>query len=836
MSGGSAESAGAKRPFTDDQLFARGPQPTYAGAALKQVAFPLGGIGAGCISLAGSGALVDWEIFNRPNKGFRPAFALLSLHAREEGGDPVFRVLEGRLQPPYEGSPGDTRFPAWSQGTGPSPSYAPGLLRMARCSFQGEFPFATVSLSDDAVPVDVSIEAWSPFIPGDSDASSLPVAILEITLHNPGDRAVNATVLLCSENAVGWPDIGGAVNEWMDESGVRGIVMRNPAHASDSPRHGSIAMLTPHEDVTWELHREVAHHFQVFEELVDGFGRTGELPGGTECPPASGASGPVGKLGMKVRLEPGEERTVPLVLSWLMPNFEKYWGASQGAVWQTWHGGRWEDARAVGRETIDRLDELRDRTARFRDEFFASTLPTYVLDAISSQMSTLRSPTVTRLPDGALYGWEGCHATAGCCEGSCSHVWAYAQTMAYLFPDLERSMREIEFRSGLRADDGHMQFRIPLPPDAEADHAFHAAIDGQMGEVLRTFREWRISGDDAWMEALWPDVKLALEYAWEAWDTDRDGMLDGAHHNTLDIEFHGPNTMCGSMYLAALRAGAEMARHCGDEQAAAECERIAASGRRLSDEQLFNGEYYEQIITDPEAQFQFGTGCIIDQVLGQWHAEMYGLGEILDPEHVRSALAAVFRHNFQTDFFGHQNACRVYALNDDMGTVICTWPRGGKPDAPVRYSHECMCGFEYQVGAHMIYGGMLREGLSVAKAIRDRFDGIKRNPFNEFECGNHYARSMANYAYLLALAGFSYDARDNTLSIAPRIFSEDFRCFFAVEGAWGSVHHERGDGGTVVTVACEEGALRVGRLIAGEREIEVHGVTEPDRPLRVRLS
>jgi hypothetical protein len=450
-------------------------------------------------------------------------------------------------------------------------------------------------------------------------------------------------------------------------------------------------------------------------------------------------------------------------------------------------------------------------------------------------MAILRTPTVTRLPDGTLYGWEGCRGWEGCCEGSCSHVWAYAQTMAYLFPDLERGMREIEFGSSLREGDGHMQFRIPLPPGAEANHRYHAAIDGQMGEVLRTYREWLISGDDAWLEGLWPKVRTALEYAWVQWDTDRDGMLDGVHHNTLDIEFHGPNTMCGSMYLAALRAGAEMARHCGDDDAADQYEEVAESGRWLSDEKLFNGEYYEQIITDPDAPFQFGPGCIIDQVLGQWHAQMYGLGEILDREHVRSALAAVFEHNFQTDFFGHQNACRVYALNDDMGTVICTWPRGGKPDVPVRFSHECMCGFEYQVGAHMIYEGFLREGLSVCKAIRDRHDGIKRNPFNEFECGNHYARSMANYAYLLALSGFRYDARDATLWLNPRLFSDDFRCFFSVEDAWGTIAHETADGMIVVTVSAEEGSLPVERLILGERQVEVGGAAKPNQPLSIRI-
>ncbi|MEA3403989.1 MAG: GH116 family glycosyl-hydrolase [Armatimonadota bacterium] len=835
MTVGQEYSAGCEIPFSDEELFARGPQPTYTGESLRRVAFPLGGIGAGCISMAGRGALVDWEIFNRPNKGFRPRYAFFSLFARQEGGEPVFRVLEGRLQPPFEGDLGDTRS-RWSFGFGPSQIHASGLLRMAQCSFTGYFPFCRVDLSDEAVPVEVSTEAWSPFIPRDTDSSSLPVAVFDITVSNVADGAVEATVALAMENLVGWPELGENVNEWVEGEGWRGIAMRTQRHEPDSPRYGTMALLTPHEDVTFELCSDVRHSFQVLEELVDGFGATGRFSGPRQCPPSPEGEGPIGKLGLRLQLQPGEQRTVTLVLAWLMPNFEKYWGARQGAVWETWHGRRWEDALEVASSTVRRLGELGDRTRRFADALLSSTLPTYVLDAISSQASILRTPTVTRLPDGTLYGWEGCRPQEGCCEGSCTHVWTYAQTVAYLFPELERGMREMDYQVNLRESDGHMQFRMPLPPGAKPDHRFHAAVDGQMGGVLRTYREWLVSGDDEWLEGLWPSVRTALEYAWVEWDADRDGLLEGAHHNTLDIEYHGPNTMCGSMYLAALRAAEEMARHVGDHEVADEYREVFESGRWLSDERLFNGEYYQQIVTDPEAAFQFGPGCIIDQVLGQWHARMYGLGDILDPEHVHSALAAVFRHNFRRHFFDHHNTNRVFALNDDMGTLICTWPRGGKPEAPVRYAHECMCGFEYQVGAHMIYEGMLREGLTVCKAIRDRFDGIKRNPWNEFECGSHYARSMANYAYLLALSGFRYDARSRTLCLQPRIFADDFHCFFSVEDAWGVVSHARLGEAVQVTVKVAEGRLPVERVVVGDGEIgTAEAVATPDEPLTVTV-
>jgi len=845
-------------PYSDEELFATGPQKTYTGAALSEIAFPLGGIGSGCVSLSGRGALVDWEIFNRPNKGYRPSYTFLSLFARTltpspspngrgvpegrgEGGEPVFRVLEGRLQPPYQGPLyGPGRFAGF--GWGPRQSEGAGLLRFAECSFTGEFPLARVDLSDEAVPVSARIEAWSPFIPLNDRDSSFPVAILDITLTNVRAMRVQASVAFSLENIVGWPEVGQSTNRLVNEDGLRGVVMTTERHAPESPRFGSIALLTPHEDITWELRRDLTW-FRGLEDLLFGFGETGRFADEGESITSGEGQTNIASLGLRTELEPGESKTLTFVLAWHSPNFEQYFGAAREdgsrPTWPNYYARLWPDATAVAREVIQRREELERDTRRFHDVLFASTLPTYVLDAISSQMAILRSPTVLRLPDGTVYGFEGCHADAGCCEGSCTHVWNYTQTMAYLFPRLERGMRETDYTVNLRESDGHMQFRMELPPGTSAGHGFHAAADGQMGGILRTYREWQISGDDEWLATLWPRVKKALEYAWEEWDKDRDGLLEGIHHNTLDIEFHGPETMCGSLYLAALLAGERMARHLGDDAAADEYRRVFESGRKLTDETLYNGEYYYQRITPGDASpYQFGEGCICDQVIGQWHARMLGLGDVYDPHHVKSAIASVFRCNFCSDFFSRQNPHRVYALNDDKGLLICTWPRGNRPERSVTYAFECMIGFEYQVGAHLVYEGFLREGLTVCKAIRDRHDGLKRNPWNEFECGNHYARSMANYAYLLALSGFHYSAVEKSLEFAPRVFEDDFRCFFSVDSGWGMITQKREGDAVTITVEVVEGKLVIERIVAGSAasaivELSEAATAEPGRPLVV---
>ena len=805
-------------PYTDEELLAQGPARTFSGEHLNEIAFPLGGIGTGCVSLSGRGALVDWEIFNRPNKGFRPRYSFLSLFAQEEGEEPVFRVLEGTVPPPYQGrlhhSPMYSGF-----GWGPAGEDGGGLARFRECVFTGAFPFAEVELTDEAVPVKARIGAWSPFIPLNDRDSSFPAAVLDVTLTNTSEKPVKATVAFSLENLCGHPEVGAAVNRLVQEAGRRGLVMSSTRHDADSPRSGTLALMTDHEDITWELDRRVGKWFELLEHLVFRFGQTGSFPEDESMEPTPEGEAAFGSLGLKVDLQPGEEQTVSFVLAWHFPTFEKYWGGDEGCdgpcTWKNYYASQWPDAEAVARELLERKGELHAATARFRDELFASTLPVHVVDAVSSQLSILRSPTVWRLPEGTLYGFEGCHQEAGCCPGSCTHVWNYAQSVAYVFPALERGMRVVDFAMDLREEDGHMQFRMDLPPGTKAEHQYHAAVDGQMGNVLRVFREWQTCGDDGWLAGLWPSVKKALEYAWVEWDADRDGLLEGVHHNTLDIEYHGPNTACGSLYLAALLAGERMARHAGDALSADEYRRIFESGSRLSDETLFDGEYYFQRITNEDAPYQFGIGCHIDQVLGQWYARMLGLGDLYEPEHVKSAIASVFRHNFRGDFHDHNNPHRVYALNDDAGTMICTWPKGGMPWPPVTYAFECMIGFEYQAGAHMIYEGFLQEGLTVCRAIRDRHDGLKRNPWNEFECGSHYARSMANYAYILALSGFRYSAVEKRMELAPKVYADDFRCFFSVDSGYGSATRKV-DGDTVtVTVAPVAGEVTVSRLALG---------------------
>jgi len=454
---------------------------------------------------------------------------------------------------------------------------------------------------------------------------------------------------------------------------------------------------------------------------------------------------------------------------------------------------RFPDAWAVAEYVAANYASLREKTFKYEELLTDSSLPGDVIDAASSQASIMRTTTGMWLHDGRFYGYEGCLEKEGCCPMNCTHVWNYEQALAHLFPSLERTMRDTDYLHNVQPETGAMAFRTAVP-SAEGKTLWNIetpCADGQNGCIIKLYREWQQSGDTEWLRKLWPSAKKTLEYAWSpnGWDRDGDGVLEWRQHNTYDIEFYGPNTMTGALYLGALHAAARMADALGEHDAAAGYRQRAADASAKYDKLLWNGSYYEQKTMEVEGKipkYQYGKGCLADQLLGQWFCEVVGLGKVLPAGHVHKALQSIFQFNFRSDLTRHESVQRAYALNGEGGLLLCTWPKGGRERFPFPYSDEVWTGFEYQVAAHLIYEGLVDEGLTIVSALRDRHDGLKRNPWNEFECGNHYARAMSSWSLLLALSGFRYSAVEQSITAGPRITPNDFRCFFTAGSAWGS--------------------------------------------------
>lgn len=724
---------------------------TYRGDHLREIAFPLGGIGTGCVSLDGRGGLRDWEIYNRPNKGSFLPNTFPMLWFRPEGGEAKILAVQG---PRVQHWIGELKG-AWTYGHGNFFDQMDGLPHFDAVEFAGSFPFARVRFVKPSCPLEVELCAFNPFIPHDVDASSYPGACLVYRLRNRSSERVDATLAWSMMNPVGFGttlaagEKDQAKGEYFESGHCRGVRFSNerlPGEAALSTSWSNTTVLPQWDRREW---------FDTLQALWTAFKPNGKFEDG---PAGTGADRVAGSLGAVVSLAPGEEVEIPFFISWRFPVAVKYWDADRpdhGLAWTPHYATQWPGAVEAADGFFQNYATLTAKTREFEEELFTSEAPTEVIESVSATASILHAPTVLRLEDGTFWAWEGCGPNDGCCSGTCSHVWNYALTHAYLFPEMQKSMRRAEYRHsfncGPMGKQGALNFRVMIPLGAEAP-LWHAASDGQLGGVVQLYRDWQILKDDDYLRELWPSAKKALEFSWVQWDRDRDGLVDGDQHNTYDINFQGPNPLTQFFYLAALRAGEEIAKHLGDESAA-EYRRLYESGRKLTEERLWNGEYFiqENAYTEPDApKYQHGHGCLSDQLFGQLAASIAGLGHLVDPELVRKGLAAIYRHNFKDPLGDHENLQRVYAVADEPGLILCSWPDGGRPYFPFVYSDEVWTGIEYQVATHLALEGMKDEALAIVRGIRKRYDGIRRNPWNEFECGSHYARAMAAYGLLLA--------------------------------------------------------------------------------------
>jgi uncharacterized protein (DUF608 family) len=845
----------------------------YTGRRLLQIAMPMGGIGAGSICLNGQGGLQDFSLRHRPEFTAVPdswtatdcAFALL--HLPESG---VTKLVEGPL-------PREKVYDQGLQAQGYRKAGYEGLPRFETAIVEAAYPFGHVHLTHPDVPLAVSLTGFSPFIPLDDKNSSIPCAILEYTLRNNSRRAVKYEFSFHLSHLAGGQVTGFTSEEKDRDTRSRNSTIPNRGvffYNTEAPESENFATAC-----LWALDgkpvikgmwlRGPAWTYESISALWK------EVSSGQFAPNAGsndtdfeGRNG--GSILFKGTLKPGQSVTHPILIAWHFPNSNLAEGIPAPQLeklskpyWHPYYAGVWKDARAVAHYVHKNYRSLRRRTLTFKDALFSSTVPREVIDAVSSNLAILKSPTLLRDQSGDIWGWEGCFTYKGSCHGSCTHVWNYAQALSHLFPQLERTLRRQELVYSMD-ENGHVTFRSALPVGHDPGHGFHAAADGQLGGILKLYRDWQISGDSAWLRTMYPLARRSLEYCIRTWDPDRLGALIEPHHNTYDIEFWGPDGMCSSIYLGALSAMSALAAALGEKEDVMTYGKLAERSARFLDCELFNGDYYQQkvqyrdlrdqsfmkkiegvtaqssealrLLQREGPRYQYGSGCLSDGVIGAWMAALYGIETPMNRENIRKTLQAIYKNNFRRDLSSHANTQRPgYAMGHEAGLLLCSWPRGGKPTVPFIYSDEVWTGIEYQVASHLILEGFVREGLDIVKGARRRYDGHVRNPYNEYECGSYYARAMASYALLASLSGFRYSAVTKTLSFGPRLNARPFTCFFSTATAFGTVTLDKSH----FTVSITEGKLDLKeiRLILSKRFaiIPTKAVARPGRPLRVKL-
>jgi uncharacterized protein (DUF608 family) len=534
-----------------------------------------------------------------------------------------------------------------------------------------------------------------------------------------------------------------------------------------------------------------------------------------------------------VELKPGEETRVVFLLAWHFPNRFVNWDQPALTIPDnrtrffvgTMYGNWFKNATEVVGYARDNFAQLSDGTREFRDTFYDSTLPYELLDCVTSQASIIRTPTCIRVQDGNFHGFEGCCGAstghcgnAGCCPLNCTHVWNYEQALSRLFPELERTMRHTDLEIQ-QAPAGYIPHRTILPfylPrnwDKKIGGPENPALDGMFGTVLKTYREYRLGGGKDWLIGLWPHVKKLMAYIITTLDEDQDGLIHGEQPNTYDTSMYGPNSFMGGLYLAALRAAEEMARIAGDSPAADQYRMIFEKGYKNLPSTIWNGEYYiQKVDLEKYTEDQFGTGCHSDQLLGQWWAHQLDLGYILPKEQVQTTMRSIMNNNWRESFAGFKQSPRIFVSDNDKGLLVCTWPKGGKPKSPTPYSDEVWTGIEYEVAGLLLQEGMVDDALKMLRGIRARYDGRERSPWNDIECGDHYARAMSSWTLLEAAAGQRYNAAQGFLSLAPKITPHDFRCFLITSGGWGSFSQKRSGGTQVNSITGAYGQIKLKTL------------------------
>jgi uncharacterized protein (DUF608 family) len=325
----------------------------------------------------------------------------------------------------------------------------------------------------------------------------------------------------------------------------------------------------------------------------------------------------------------------------------------------------------------------------------------------------------------------------------------------------------------------------------------------------------------------WPLVKKALEFCWipKGWDPNKDGIMEGSQHNTMDVEYYGPNPQMGFWYLGALRATEEMANYLGEKDFAKTCRSLYENGSAWMDENLFNGEYYIQKIVPPmhldsiakglirvtrrlvpdDPQYQLGEGCLVDQLVGQVMAHILDLGYLADKEHIVKTSESILKYNYRESLMKHPNFMRSYAYKDESALLMADYP-GIRPKQPFPYFTEVMTGFEHTAAVEMLYEGLTDEGLKTIQDIRNRYDGKKRNPFDEAEYGHHYARSMMAWGGVLATTGFHYSGVDKSM----RFTDKDGKFFWSNGYQYGTIEITTTDGEKTASLTVLKGAMELG--------------------------
>jgi len=782
-------------PSWQRSLFNRGTATAYLKSRneLKYIGMPVGGLHAGTVYVGGDGRLWLWQIYNESFEGVHEGIDPKEVNWNDGISLRKIRSRDGSAY--VEPSIANNRR-VLEQGFAVKISYEGKTIikelnedHWDEVSFQGSYPVATITFSSKDFPLEIQLNVYSPFIPLEAEESALPATILRVGVVNTSKKPIDISLMGWMENGVNKltakENAGQRKNTLFTTKDSTGIFFSSDSNikeiqeAGDS---GSMCFLlhgiNGKAQVSFNGWPIDARHFDSSQDSS----ATAEFPDKL-----------VGAIGTETKLLSGQRYSADYSVSWHFNNPNpKLKKIVKDAERGYRYGVKFRDAKEVSTFIHTNFKELSSVTELWANTWKDSTLPHWFLERTFVNIGTLATANTYRFADGRFWSWEG----VGACAGTCTHVWQYAQAMARIFPELERGLRErVDLGVGFIEESGAILFR--------GENETRPAIDGQAGTILRFYREHQMSKDNRFLDANWPKIKKAVQFML-AQDKNGDGMTDTPMENTLDAVWEGEIAWIVGLCIAAAKAAQMMAEEINDISFAKICETYVSDGKRNMEKELFNGEYFIHRPDAVHGRRKLGSynTCHIDQVYGQSWTFQVGLPRILDKEKTVAALKALWKYNFTMDvgpYIKTHTGGRPYALPGEGGMVMNTNPHnetkpfGEDVSWQLGYFHECMSGFEHQVAAHFMAEGMLDESLVLTRAVHDRHHAAKRNPFNEIECSDHYARAMASYGTFITACGFEHHGPKGYIGFAPKWNKENFKAPFTTAAGWGTYSQRKTD-------------------------------------------
>jgi len=768
----------------------------------------IGGIGSGGIELRKDGVFYNWHIFNNAPFGSGPRFEwnenatlFFVVRYQVEGEEPRLKLLQIDEGSEVAGIPNHVYTFPWLTG-------------VDRVDYEASYPFTRMRFTDAEMPLEVTMTAFTPFIPHNIKDSSLPGAYFDFAVRSRSTKPVHVLLLTSLVNAAGYdvPRRRFTVRVHEDDTSrmfESGCALVDPSHVS----YGTQAMLSCSRDSTyylgWEHRHPYYEHLIRNQTLADIDDTEGRNYGTDEATGEKIACGQAkNSIGVSRLLTPGESLNHSFVMAWHFPNLysdltrkDKQKGREAARRLEGhYYSNFFESAAQVATYMAAEKERLETLTREFHSHFYDSSLPTYVLDQINSNLNTFTTSSwLTRDMDFGIQ--EGMTPEQNFGPLATIDVALYGSiATAALFPELDKAM--IRAHARLQRPSGEVSHGIGRN---FALHDVHEGVKGRLDlpsqYVILALRAFYWTNDHAYLQEIWPSVTAALDYVLRERDMNGDLLpdMEGAMCTYDNFPMFGAASYVSSLWLAALAYAIAAAESVGDTQTANRYTEVLVKGSAAFEKKLWNGSYYSLYNDANGARGDRDEGCLTDQVIGEWAGHQVGFPGLLDPAHVKRALRSILSN----------------AYHPQYGLRNCRWPDDGflhpvDENCWSDQANTCWTGIELAFASLLLYKGFTAPALRIVRNVDKRYRKAGLY-FDHQEFGGHYFRPMSAWGLVNAAAGLAINGDQYTF--APRLRAQGLNLFFAF--GHGTGHYVRHDGGRRIEITIHSGSLQCSVLRLG---------------------